>query len=313
MRERRRVRRRSRHRSAEDADLDGGHRGRCHLEARDDRFGAAQIKLVGEQIRQRGVGAMIGIRRRQHLRVRHRPHQIGDRRRDRPDRLQRPLGRGRGTGVGDHHHRHQAPVVLGRHERQRGSAQDVDDQRQLVGRCGGLLDQGCDHPGPGGQDERSARELVEPMQPQLQPGDDAEVAPTAANRPEQIGIPLGVGAQDLAARRHDLRREQVVDRHPMLADQVADAAPERQPADPDAPRVAEPGGESVGPSRLRVLAGRQAGLRPGGWAHGIDLEAAHRREVDHDATVDGCVPRGAVAATADGEVEARSTCKPDRL
>ena len=58
----------------------------------------------------------------------------------------------------------------------------------------------------------------------LQPRGDAEVPAAAAQRPEQVGVVVGVDAQDLAVRRHDLGGEQVVDRHPVLADEEADAA-----------------------------------------------------------------------------------------
>src|SRR6478752_4873363 len=48
------------------------------------------------------------------------------------------------------------------------------------------------------------------MKPELERGDHAEVAPTAPNGPEEIGRLGGAGAHHLAAREHDLRREQVV-------------------------------------------------------------------------------------------------------
>ena len=58
-------------------------------------------------------------------------------------------------------------------------------------------------------------------------GDDPEVAATAADRPEQVRVVVGVDEPDLAVGGHDLRGEQRVDREAVLAHQVADAAAER--------------------------------------------------------------------------------------
>ena len=64
-----------------------------------------------------------------------------------------------------------------------------------------------------------------------------------------------VRADELAVGGHDLRREQVVDRHAVLADEVADPAARRDPADPDRAGVAEP-------DRQPVLADRGRAARP---------------------------------------------------
>ena len=56
---------------------------------------------------------------------------------------------------------------------------------------------------------------------------------------------LGVDAEQLAVGGHDLGGEQGVDRQAVLADEVADAAAERDPADPDRAGVAEPDRQAV--------------------------------------------------------------------
>jgi hypothetical protein len=55
--------------------------------------------------------------------------------------------------------------------------------------------------------------------------DDAEVA-AAAQCPEQIRVRAGVDLEHLACRGHELDREQVVHREPVLAHQPAEAAAE---------------------------------------------------------------------------------------
>ena len=95
------------------------------------------------------------------------------------------------------------------------------------------------------QEQHPADDLVDLVQAEPEPGRDPEVAAAAADRPEQVGLGLGVDATELAVGGHDLGREQVVDGQAVLANQVPDAAAERDPADPDRAGVAEPGREAV--------------------------------------------------------------------
>ena len=83
------------------------------------------------------------------------------------------------------------------------------------------------------------------MEPEPEPGGDAEVAAPAADRPEEVGMRLVVDLEELAVRGHDLGGEQVVDRHAVLAREEADPAAERDAADADRARVAEAGREAV--------------------------------------------------------------------
>src|SRR5205823_4466387 len=66
---------------------------------------------------------------------------------------------------------------------------------------------------------------------ELEAGGDAEVAATATQAPEQIGILGGARVQDLAVGGDQLDREQVVDGEAELAHQVSHAAAEREPRD----------------------------------------------------------------------------------
>jgi hypothetical protein len=110
---------------------------------------------------------------------------------------------------------------------------------------------------------------------------------------------LGVHPQNLAVGGHHRRRQQAVDGQAVPADQVADPAIQRQPADPHRGRVAQPGGQAVG-------AGGQPGLDPGGALFGIDVERFHVGEVEHDAAVGEAVAGEAVAAAAGRQLQPAS-------
>ena len=56
---------------------------------------------------------------------------------------------------------------------------------------------------------------------------------------------IGVDAEHLAVRGHDLGGEQRIDGQAVLAHEIADAAAEGDPADPDRPGVAETDREAV--------------------------------------------------------------------
>ena len=140
------------------------------------------------------------------------------------------------------------------------------------------------------------------MEAELQPRGDPEVAAAAAQGPEEIGVVVGVHAQELTVGGHDVGGEQVVDREAVLAREEADTAGQRDPADPDRARVAEPGREAVRAGRGGVLARGQPGLGPGRASLGIDLECAHRGEIEDDPALGDAVSGGAVATAADGEL-----------
>ena len=109
--------------------------------------------------------------------------------------------------------------------------------------------------------------------------------------------------EEPAVGRHDVRREQVVQREAEPPRQIPDAASERETRhaggrdDPAGRRQAE----RVG-GRVEVAPGRTAlsSRRRGG---GIDADPSHPGEVDHDAAVARAEARDAVSAPADREVQ----------
>ena len=103
---------------------------------------------------------------------------------------------------------------------------------------------------------------------------------------------------------HDLGREQVVDGQAVLAHEVADAAAERDPADADRAGVAEADGQAVLAERRGELRRGQAGLGPRRPAVDVDVEPfSSDRSSTMPPSVDA-VAGAAVAAAADGELEA---------
>jgi hypothetical protein len=195
-------------------------------------------------------------------------------------------------------------VVLRREERQRRRGHDVRDCRQLVRRLVRPLDERRDCLRRRRQDEHAAGAAVVVVQAVLELGHDAEVAASAADRPEEIRVIVRVDVQDAPVGGDDACREQAVDREPLLANEVADAAAEGQSSDPDRGRVAEADREPVLAGRLRHLPGGQAGGRGGDARVGVDLEAVEPCEVEHEAAFGRAVPGHAVPAAADGELEA---------
>ena len=106
------------------------------------------------------------------------------------------------------------------------------------------------------------------MQPELEGGDDAEVAAAAADGPEQIRVLVGRGPQDPAVGGDDLGGDEVVDGQTELAGQPAHAAAQGQPA--DAGVTDQPGRHGQPVRQARPRRGRTAARRrrrgPGGPA-----------------------------------------------
>ena len=105
---------------------------------------------------------------------------------------------------------------------------------------------------------------------------------------------------------------EVVDRQPEVPLQAADAAAERQPGDAG---VADDAGRADEAVRLRgdvELAEERAAVRSGDPGPRIDLDAAHRGQVDDEAAVRTLEPGGAVTAGPDDDLEVVLASEADR-
>jgi hypothetical protein len=189
-------------------------------------------------------------------------------------------------------------------ERHRRRHHHVGNRRDFLRGGLGRLDEARDHLRGGRQDQHPADDLRDLVQPQPEARGDAEVAFAPADRPEEVRLALRARLHNLAIGGDHLGRKQVVDRQPVLPNHEADSARERDPADSDRGGVAQTRGTPPLADGVRVLARCQPGLNPRGVRVGVDIERAHTREIDHDPTFAGSVARTAVAAAADGQLDA---------
>ena len=145
-------------------------------------------------------------------------------------------------------------------------------------------------------------------------GDDAEVAAAAAQRPEQIGVLVRARGDRAAVGQHHVGLEQVVDRQPVLARlRWPMPPPSVSPPTPvvrDDRRSGSPSRTRASPRRPRPRSRRP---RPARCARrGSTAMPLHRRQVDHDAVVDGAEAAAVVAAAADGERQAVLAARSSR-
>jgi hypothetical protein len=168
--------------------------------------------------------------------------------------------------------------VLG-DDRQWGDGAEPDDGAELVGRfcdevpveaqhLGGVIGR----PEDGSGHHRRAHR----MQSEPERGDHPEVAATASQRPEQIGVFVGGRPDDAALGGDHLGGQQVVDGQPVSAHEEADAAAEGEAGDAGVAHDAAGGGQAV---RLRLvvdIAPQRTTLHPSCAAGGVDPHGPHR-------------------------------------
>src|SRR4051812_21605845 len=116
----------------------------------------------------------------------------------------------------------------------------------------------------------------------MQGGDDRVAAATAAQRPEQVGLVIGVDGHSFASRGDDLDRTYAIAGEPVLAAEPAEAAADRVADNADVGRRAGQRGEPVGAGAFAELDRENAGLDPAGFGGGVDLDPSHRLGLDQD-------------------------------
>ena len=92
---------------------------------------------------------------------------------------------------------------------------------------------------------RPGQHLADRVEAVFERGHDPEVAAAAAEGPEQVGVLVVAGGQDISVGGDDLDGQEVVDGEAVLAHEPADAAAERQPGDPGGGDDPAGGGQSV--------------------------------------------------------------------
>ena len=117
--------------------------------------------------------------------------------------------------------------------------------------------------------------------------------------------------QLLAVRGDHVGRQQVVEREPETAREVADPAAERQAADAGRRDDAAGGRQPERVRRVVEVTPRRAALHASRLGPRIDLDAPHAGEIDDDTVVDRSEPGHAVTAAAYGKVEPALPCEVD--
>ena len=279
----------------------------------DDRVDRGVVERVEEQRAVRRRTRVLGVL--EHLvdaRVRHRHDQLGHRRRDLAERLDRGLP-GLGVAVEDEHDRQRRLAVeLGRDERRGRSGHQDRDRREGLRRARRDRAEAAQDLAGRRHEQRAAEDHADRIEAELEARHHAEVATAAADGPEQVGVLLLARGDDAALGGDQLDGDERVDRQAVLADQPTDAAAERQAGQADAAGVAEWRREPVGTRRRGVLARGQAGLGPRETPLGVDVQALHAAQVEDDPALARAEAGQAVRTATDRELESGVSGEDDR-
>ena len=240
-----------------------------------------------------------GVEHRVDRGVRHRLDEVDRGRPEGAQRCQVGLGLRQGPGVAQREATQLHPAAV------RGVDERAEDRR-LVGQLLGELPEHVVHLGRGGQrvGDEPAEDDVERVGLELEGCRDPEVAPSAPERPEQVGLDVGVDDPHLAVGGDDLDLGDVVDRQPVHAHEPAEAPTQGQPGDaggrddPAGCRLPVDAGGAV------VLVPGGATLHPGPPAGGIDVDAAHQGQVDHQPALGHGPARHVVAPAPHRDLQA---------
>lgn len=193
-----------------------------------------------------------------------------------------------------------------------GKHPDVEVVRHRLGETGELSEYGFPLVVREG-DEPAQHVRPDGMELELKSGDNTEVPPATTQSPEEVIVFPFAGVHLTAIRRDDIRGEQVVNGHAVFPAQPAEAAAERQAGHARGRVDAQGRGEAVVLCR-RVNVGEGAARLDGRTAGvGVDLDALHQREVDHEAIVADGIARNVVPAPSDRDEQVVLAPKFDGL
>ncbi len=139
------------------------------------------------------------------------------------------------------------------------------------------------------------------MEREVEPGDDAEVAAAAAQRPEEVGVSVLARHAHVAVHGDDLGGHEAVAGEAEPSDQEADAAAEGEPADTGRREGAAGHGEPVCLSRGVERPPDRAAACPRDTRLRIDVDLSEPREIDDQAAVADGVAGDVVPAASDGD------------
>ena len=147
-------------------------------------------------------------------------------------------------------------------------------------------------------EHRAAVDGVDRMQLEQEGGDDAEVAAPSPDGPEQVRVAVRARRDEAAVGQDDVGSQQVVDGQAVAARQVPQPTAEGQTADAGGRDDAARGRQAEGVGGVVDVAPRAATEHQRRAGDGIDPDAAHAREVDHDAVVTDAETGAVVTAAA---------------
>ena len=153
------------------------------------------------------------------------------------------------------------------------------------------------------EEHGAAVDVLHRVQPELERRHHPEVPAAAPQRPEQILVLALAGHHEASVGRDDVHGDEVVEREPETAGEVADAAAQGEAR--DAGGRDDPAGrcQSEGIGRGVEVAPRGSALGPGRRRGRVHAHATHPRQVDHDTVIARPEARHAVSATPDRQVE----------
>ena len=194
-------------------------------------------------------------------------------------------------------------------------------QPQQVADGGDLVRDRCGPFAPGVQDLRGALDreeqvpgvqLPDRVQPHLQRGHHADPA-APSDRPEQVRLVVGVGADQVTAGGHELGRGDAVGGQPVTAGQKAEPAAQRVAGHTHARRAPGQPGQAVLCCRDDHVLPHRAGLGAGGAGSRVNADLPHPRRPQQHRAVERLERRGAVAAALRGDPHPVGAGVPDRL
>jgi hypothetical protein len=135
------------------------------------------------------------------------------------------------------------------------------------------------------EEVRARVELADLDDVELDGGHDAEVAAAAAQRPEQLGLVLGVDADQLPLGGDELERRDGVGLQPVLAREPPHAATERVAGDADVGRGAVQPSQAMGRQARADAIPLDAGADANAAGAGIDADLLQAADVDEEQIV----------------------------
>ena len=132
----------------------------------------------------------------------------------------------------------------------------------------------------------------------LERGDDAKIPTAAAQTPEEVSVLGGTGHEQFAVGGDDIGREQIIAAQTTFPRQPAKATAEGEPGDTGIGDRATGGGQAEGLCFMIEFSPGHPAFSACCASLGIDPDAAHARQVDHQAPVAYRIAGDVMAATA---------------